>query len=248
MFLGAGADPSPGLEVAAIRRSRSGEAWSRATLPCVVGWDDARIAATALPRRRPRGPFAGDVEVVVEATGAPEAGVVACLGPPFRGAPPRGDGQRRGGRAGGRGAGGGGRALRAVVFSMAYGDQPVAGVRDGGLGPAPPGFRVGRRGKTRYLPGLSRGHARRCSGPIYGLRREAAVGRRRIEPEENVQLLLDCTETSPIEPPPSPTPRALDVARGRASPSQPCGVRRSRPGAATAGRRRGARARPAWSR
>lgn len=145
MFL-AQAPTIPGLEVAAIADLDP----ERARATCrAVGWDDARIAATRF-HDDGRAAIADDVEVVIEATGAPEAGVVHALAAI---AARRhvvmvnveadvlvGAALADKARAAG------------VVYSMAYGDQPALVCEMVDWARAA-GFRVAAAGKgTKYLP------------------------------------------------------------------------------------------------
>src|SRR5918993_3607882 len=66
----------PGLEVAAIAELDP----DRARAACrAVGWDDARVGATRFTDKGADACAADGVEVVVEATGSPEAGIVHAL-------------------------------------------------------------------------------------------------------------------------------------------------------------------------
>ncbi len=137
---------TPGVEVAAIVEldPERGRAACRA-----VGWDEARIAATRFTDDAPAA-IAGDVEVAVEATGNPAAGIVHARAAFAAGkhvvmvnveadalcGPLLAEEARRAG----------------VVYSLAYGDQPalVAELVDWARSC---GFRVVAAGKgTKYLP------------------------------------------------------------------------------------------------
>jgi len=145
MFL-AQAPTIPGLEVAAIADLDP----ERARATCRgVGWDDARIAATRF-HDDGRAAIAEDVEVVVEATGAPEAGVVHALAAiearrhvvmvNVEADVLVGAALAERARAAG------------VVYSMAYGDQPALVCEMVDWARAA-GFRVAAAGKgTKYLP------------------------------------------------------------------------------------------------
>ncbi len=137
----------PGLEVAVIADldpERAREACRR------VGWDTARIARTWYADRGADACTADDVEVVIEATGAPSAGIVHALAAIEAGKSivmvnVEADvlaGPLLAARAHARG----------VVYSMAYGDQPalVAEMVDWARAA---GFAVMAAGKgTKYLP------------------------------------------------------------------------------------------------
>ncbi len=147
----------PGLEVAVISETsvERGQAACRN-----VGWDEARIARTKFSDRGRDACLDESVEVVVEATGRPDAGIAHairaidagkhivmvnveadCLAGWLLAAKARDKG---------------------VVYSMAYGDQPalVAEMVDWARSA---GFhrRGGRKGHE-ISAGLSSGHARRC--------------------------------------------------------------------------------------
>lgn len=115
-----------------------------------VGWDEARIAATRFATDGGEACGAGDVEVVIEATGHPEAGIRHALASIEAGkhivmvnveadvlaGPLLADMARE----------------RGVVYSMAYGDQPalVSEMVDWARAA---GFTVAAAGKgTKYLP------------------------------------------------------------------------------------------------
>jgi predicted homoserine dehydrogenase-like protein len=137
----------PGLEVAVIADldpERAREACRR------VGWDTARIARTWYADRGADACTADDVEVVIEATGAPSAGIVHALAAIEAGKSivmvnVEADvlaGPLLAARA----------HARRVVYSMAYGDQPalVAEMVDWARAA---GFAVMAAGKgTKYLP------------------------------------------------------------------------------------------------
>jgi len=138
---------TPGLEVAAI----ADLSVDRARGACrTVGWDDDRIAATAFVEDGAELCRRDDLEVVVEATGHPAAGIAHALE----------------GMAHGKhmvmvnveadvlaGAALAARAKRAgVVYSMAYGDQPALTAEMVDWARAC-GFEVVAAGKgTKYLP------------------------------------------------------------------------------------------------
>ena len=109
-------------------------------------------------------PVRGDgVEVVIEATGSPVAGITPCAGGD-RGRQAHRHGQCRGRRAG-RAALAAKARERGVVYSMAYGDQPalVAEMVDWARAA---GFTVAAAGKgTKYLPPITRSR-RTTSGRI----------------------------------------------------------------------------------
>src|SRR5918994_1519749 len=137
----------PGLEVAAIADIDP----DRARAACrAVGWDEARIGATRFTDSGTDACAADGVEVVVEATGSPEAGVVHALAAIEAGrhvvmVNVEADvlvGPLLARRARDKG----------VVYSMAYGDQPalVAEMVDWARAA---GFTVAAAGKgTKYLP------------------------------------------------------------------------------------------------
>jgi predicted homoserine dehydrogenase-like protein len=137
----------PGLEVAVIADLDP----DRAREACrTVGWDTARIAATRFSADGPEACGADGVEVVIEATGHPEAGIRHALAAIEAGrhivmvnveadvlAGPLLAGKAR---------------ERGVVYSMAYGDQPalVSEMVDWARAA---GFTVAAAGKgTKYLP------------------------------------------------------------------------------------------------
>jgi predicted homoserine dehydrogenase-like protein len=138
---------TPGLEVAAI----ADLSVDRARAACrTVGWSDARIEATAFLEDGAELARRDDVEVVVEATGHPAAGIAHALE----------------GMAHGKhlvmvnveadvlaGAALASRAKKAgVVYSMAYGDQPALTAEMVDWARAC-GFEVVAAGKgTKYLP------------------------------------------------------------------------------------------------
>ncbi|WP_349369169.1 SAF domain-containing protein [Salinarimonas sp.] len=136
----------PGLEVAAIADLDP----ERARLACrTVGWDEARIARTRFYDDG-RAAIADDVEVVIEATGAPEAGVVHALAAiearrhlvmvNVEADVLVGAALAEKARAAG------------VVYSMAYGDQPALVCEMVDWARAA-GFQVAAAGKgTKYLP------------------------------------------------------------------------------------------------
>ena len=137
----------PGLEVRAIADLDP----DRARRACAtVGWDDRRLAATRFTDSGIDACRAADVEVVIEATGSPEAGVVHALAAIEAGkhvvmVNVEADvlcGPLLAARAEEAG----------VVYSMAYGDQPalVAEMVDWARSA---GFMVAAAGKgTKYLP------------------------------------------------------------------------------------------------
>jgi predicted homoserine dehydrogenase-like protein len=137
----------PGLEVAAIADLDT----DRARLACRnVGWDEARIGRTRLTDSGREACAAGDVEVVIEATGSPQAGIAHALAAIEAGrhivmVNVEADvlvGPVLAARARERG----------TVYSMAYGDQPalVAEMVDWARAA---GFTVAAAGKgTKYLP------------------------------------------------------------------------------------------------
>lgn len=145
MFL-AQAPTIPGLEVAAIADLDP----ERARAACrAVGWDEGRIARTRF-HDDGRAAIAEDVEVVVEATGAPEAGVVHALAAiearrhvvmvNVEADVLVGAALAEKARAAG------------VVYSMAYGDQPALVCEMVDWARAA-GFQVAAAGKgTKYLP------------------------------------------------------------------------------------------------
>jgi predicted homoserine dehydrogenase-like protein len=137
----------PGLEVAAVADLDP----DRARAACrAVGWDDGRVGATRFTEEGADAATADGVEVVVEATGSPEAGIVHALAAIDAGRHVvmvnveadvlAGPVLARRARA------------RGVVYSMAYGDQPalVAEMVDWARAA---GFAVAAAGKgTKYLP------------------------------------------------------------------------------------------------
>src|SRR3954463_1918360 len=158
----------PGLEVAVIADldpDRAREACRR------VGWDGQRIARTRFSGSGLEACAGDDVEVVVEATGSPVAGIVHALAAIESGkhivmvnveadvlAGPLLAGKAR---------------ERGIVYSMAYGDQPalVSEMVDWARAA---GFTVAAAGKgTKYLPAY---HAVTPDGvwPHYGLTPEEA--------------------------------------------------------------------------
>ncbi len=137
----------PGLEVAAICDLSP----DRARAACkAVGWDDARIAATRFTDDTVRELASSDIEVVVEATGHPPAGIrharaaiaagkhivmVNVEADVLAGALLAEEARKAG-----------------VVYSMAYGDQPALTAEIVDWARAT-GFRVVAAGKgTKYLP------------------------------------------------------------------------------------------------
>ncbi len=137
----------PGLEVAAIADLDP----DRARLACrTVGWDEARIGRTRFTDSGREACAAEDVEVVIEATGSPQAGIAHALAAIEAGkhivmVNVEADvlvGPVLAARARERG----------TVYSMAYGDQPalVAELVDWARAA---GFTVAAAGKgTKYLP------------------------------------------------------------------------------------------------
>ncbi|GGK27772.1 NAD(P)H-dependent oxidoreductase [Salinarimonas ramus] len=158
----------PGLEAAAIADLDP----DRARATCrAVGWDEGRIARTRF-HADGAAAIAEDVEVVIEATGAPEAGVVHALAAIEAGrhvvmVNVEADvlvGAALAERA--RAAG--------VVYSMAYGDQPALVCEMVDWARAA-GFTVAAAGKgTKYLPDY---HAVTPDGvwAHYGITPEAAA-------------------------------------------------------------------------
>lgn len=213
MFLGQ-VPTIPGLEVAVI----ADLAPDRARAACrTVGWDDACIAATAFTDDGRAAAERAGVEVVIEATGAPEAGIrharaaiaagrhvvmvnveADVLAGPVLAAEARSAG---------------------VVYSMAYGDQPalVAEMVDWARAA---GFTVAAAGKgTKYLPAY---HAVTPEGvwAHYGLTPEAAQAAG-MNPQM-FNSFLDGTKSA-IEMAAIANACGLDVpAAGLAFP--PCGV------------------------
>jgi predicted homoserine dehydrogenase-like protein len=137
----------PGLEIAVIADLDT----DRARTACrAVGWDDRRLSATRFTDKGRDACTAEDVEVVIEATGSPEAGIAHALAAieaakhivmvnveadvlagPLLASMAR---------------------ERGVVYSMAYGDQPalIAEMVDWARAA---GFEVAAAGKgTKYLP------------------------------------------------------------------------------------------------
>jgi predicted homoserine dehydrogenase-like protein len=137
----------PGLEVAAIADLDP----DRARLACrTVGWDEARVGRTRFTDSGREACAAEDVEVVIEATGSPQAGIAHALAAIEAGkhivmVNVEADvlvGPVLAARARERG----------TVYSMAYGDQPalVAELVDWARAA---GFTVAAAGKgTKYLP------------------------------------------------------------------------------------------------
>jgi predicted homoserine dehydrogenase-like protein len=137
----------PGLEVAAIADLDP----ERARQACRnVGWDEARLRQTRFIENGREACGADDVEVVIEATGSPEAGIVHALAAieeakhivmvnveaDVLAGPLLAERARE----------------RGIVYSMAYGDQPalVAEMVDWARSA---GFTVAAAGKgTKYLP------------------------------------------------------------------------------------------------
>ena len=213
MFLGQ-VPTIPGLEVAVI----ADLAPDRARAACrTVGWDEARIAATAFTDDGRAAAQLPGVEVVIEATGAPEAGIrharaaiaagrhvvmvnveADVLAGPLLAAEARAAG---------------------VVYSMAYGDQPalVAEMVDWARAA---GFTVAAAGKgTKYLPAY---HAVTPDGvwAHYGLTPE--VARAAGMNPQMFNSFLDGTKSA-IEMAAIANACGLDVpAAGLAFP--PCGV------------------------
>lgn len=159
---------TPGLAVSTIADLSP----DRARAACrAVGWDEARIAATRFVEDGRELCAGDDVEVVIDATGSPGAGVVHALAAIENGKHIvmvnveadvlAGPALARRARSAG------------VVYSMAYGDQPalVSEMVDWARAA---GFRVQAAGKgTKYLPAY---HAVTPDGvwPHYGLTPEAA--------------------------------------------------------------------------
>ncbi len=158
----------PGLEVAVIADLDT----ERARGACrTVGWDEARLAATRFTADGLEACAADDVEVVIEATGHPEAGIRHALAAIDAGrhivmVNVEADvlaGPLLAARARERG----------TVYSMAYGDQPalVAEMVDWARSA---GFAVAAAGKgTKYLP-LYHGVTPDDVWTHYGLTPEAA--------------------------------------------------------------------------
>jgi predicted homoserine dehydrogenase-like protein len=158
----------PGLEVAAIADLDP----DRARAACRnVGWDEARIARTRFVESGRAACGSDDVEVVIEATGSPEAGVIHAQAAIEAGkhivmvnveadvlcGPLLAEQARE----------------RGVVYSMAYGDQPalVSEMVDWARSA---GFTVAAAGKgTKYLP-LYHGVTPDDVWTHYGLTPEAA--------------------------------------------------------------------------
>ncbi|SIO54220.1 Predicted homoserine dehydrogenase, contains C-terminal SAF domain [Rhodovulum sp. ES.010] len=143
----------PGLEVTAIADLDLG----RARAACrTVGWDDARIAATVFDGDGDGTRLAArdDVDVVIEATGHPRAGIAharAAIAAGKHVVMVNVEADVLAGPAIAREA-----AAAGVVYSMAYGDQPalVAEMVDWARAA---GFRVTAAGKgTKYLPAYHR--------------------------------------------------------------------------------------------
>lgn len=159
---------TPGLAVSTIADLSP----DRARAACrAVGWDEARIAATRFVEDGRELCAGDDVEVVIDATGSPGAGVVHALAAIENGKHIvmvnveadvlAGPALARRARSAG------------VVYSMAYGDQPalVSEMVDWARAA---GFRVQAAGKgTKYLPAY---HAVTPDGvwPHYGLTPEEA--------------------------------------------------------------------------
>ena len=138
---------TPGLEVPVIVDLDP----DRAREACrTVGWDADRIAATDLHGRRREGDASGDIEVIVEATGNPAAGirharaaiaagnhiVMVNVEADVLAGPLLAQEARKAG----------------VVYSLAYGDQPALTAEMVDWARAT-GFRVVAAGKgTKYLP------------------------------------------------------------------------------------------------
>jgi predicted homoserine dehydrogenase-like protein len=136
----------PGLEVAVIADLDP----DRARQACrTVGWEDARLGSTRFSDRG-REACEADVEVVIEATGSPEAGVVHALAAIENGkhlVMVNVEADVLAGPLLARKA-----RERGTVYSMAYGDQPalVAELVDWARAT---GFTVAAAGKgTKYLP------------------------------------------------------------------------------------------------
>ena len=146
MFLGQ-VPTIPGLVVSAIADLEP----SRAKAACrAVGWDDARIAATAFVEDGAALASRDDVEVAVEATGSPAAGVRHALAAIAAGkhiVMVNVEADVLAGPLLARKANAAG-----VVYSMAYGDQPALTAEMVDWARAT-GFRVACAGKgTKYLP------------------------------------------------------------------------------------------------
>ncbi|MCB1536610.1 MAG: Gfo/Idh/MocA family oxidoreductase [Rhodoblastus sp.] len=146
MFLGQ-VPTIPGLVVTAIADLDV----SRAKIACrAVGWDEARIAATAFLEDGAALCARDDVEVVVEATGSPAAGVRHALAAFAAGkhiVMVNVEADVLAGPLLARKA-----ASAGVVYSMAYGDQPALTAEMVDWARAT-GFRVACAGKgTKYLP------------------------------------------------------------------------------------------------
>ncbi|HEU4519068.1 MAG TPA: Gfo/Idh/MocA family oxidoreductase [Microvirga sp.] len=158
----------PGLEVAAIADLDP----DRARLACrTVGWDEARIGRTRFTDSGREACAAEDVEVVIEATGSPQAGIAHALAAIEAGkhivmVNVEADvlvGPALAARARERG----------TVYAMAYGDQPalVAEMVDWARAA---GFTVAAAGKgTKYLPNYHQVTPDEVWGH-YGLTPEAA--------------------------------------------------------------------------
>jgi predicted homoserine dehydrogenase-like protein len=146
MFL-AQAPTTPGLQVAVIADLRPDAARGACR---AVGWDDARIAATAFTDDALAAIARDDVDVVVEATGHPRAGAAharACFASGKHVVMVNVEADALVGPALAREA-----ASAGVVYSMAYGDQPAL-VCEMVEWARCCGFEVVAAGKgTRYLP------------------------------------------------------------------------------------------------
>ncbi|MGE0847457.1 MAG: NAD(P)H-dependent oxidoreductase [Flavobacteriaceae bacterium] len=205
---------TPGLEVAAIADLDP----ARARAACRnVGWDDGRIAATAFVEDGGALAARDDVEVVIEATGSPPAGIAHALAAIDAGKHIVMVNVEADVLAGPALAA---RARRAgTVYSMAYGDQPalVAEMVDWARSA---GFAVMAAGKgTKYLPEY---HAVTPDGvwAHYGLTPEeaAAAGMN----SQMFNSFLDGTKSA-IEMAAIANATGLDVPeRGLGFP--PCGV------------------------
>jgi predicted homoserine dehydrogenase-like protein len=213
MFL-AQVPTTPGIEVAAI----ADLAPERARTACrVVGWDDSRIAATAFVEDGAALAARDDVEVVVEATGNPAAGIAHARAAIAGGkhivmvnveadvlaGPLLAEEARRAG----------------VVYSLAYGDQPALTAELVDWARAC-GFAVVAAGKgTKYLPAY---HAVTPDDvwPHYGLTADEAQ-KAGMNPQM-FNSFLDGTKSA-IEMAAIANATGLDVpADGLAFP--PCGV------------------------
>ena len=172
---------TPGLEVPSIidlDRDRAREACR------TVGWDEARIAATAFTDDGARAIAAGAMDVVVEATGNPAVGirharaaiaagkhvVMVNVEADVLAGPLLAEEARKAG----------------VVYSLAYGDQPALTAEMVDWARAT-GFRVVAAGKgTKYLPAYHDVTPEGVWAPLRADGRRSAVGRH--EPA-NVQLV-----------------------------------------------------------